>query len=60
MDFNIIDHHRNGPPIGIGALAAQGAHGGAVPVTDEEARQATGGSAFQLWVYYEGRNRGWW
>jgi len=58
MDFNIIDHHRRGPPIGIGALAAEKVCRGAMPLTDEETQTVAGGVV--RWVYQEGRARNWW
>ena len=56
---DITSHHREGPPVGLGAISSE-RHSGAVPMSDDEAASATGGSAFQLWVYYEGRERNWW
>jgi len=43
---NLIEHHRNGPPVGVGALKTN--RSGATPISDSEAAKVTGG----FWLPY--------
>jgi len=52
MIHSIAEHHRSGPPIGLGALDVRASFDGPIPISDEEVKSASGGIIPAILLYY--------